>query len=83
MAAWQAWSQLSDAQLDEIAKEFLASIEPELRQALAETLDSATPREVREIEVVIETNLGEFRRFVSTPLREQLSSLMILMLRMH
>lgn len=64
MAAWNAWSQLTEKQLNAIGKEFLSAIEPELRLALAETLDTATPREVREVEVVIETNLGESRRFV-------------------
>lgn len=63
MAAWLAWSQLSDEQFDLIAQELLVSIESHLRQSLAETLDTATPREVREIEVVIETNLGESRRY--------------------
>lgn len=63
MTAWLAWSQLSEAQFDEMAKELLAAIEPQLRQALAQTLDTATPRGVREVEVVIETNLGESRRY--------------------
>lgn len=75
MAAWLAWSELTDAQLDAIGKEFLAAIEPELRQALAETLDNATPREVREIEVVIETNLGESRRFVFDSVAEAIAFL--------
>lgn len=63
MEAWKVWSQLSEAQFDEMAKELLAAIEPELRKALAETLDTATPREVSAVEVVIETNLGESRRY--------------------
>lgn len=63
MAAWLAWSQLSEEQLDLIAQELLASIESHLHQSLSETLDSATPREVGGIEVVIETNLGESRRY--------------------
>ncbi len=63
MAAWLAWSQLTEEQFNLIAQELLASIESNLRQSLAETLDTATPREVCEIEVVIETNLGESRRY--------------------
>jgi len=63
MEAWLAWSQLTEEQFNSIAQELLVSIESHLRQSLSETLDTATPREVREIEVVIETNLGESRRF--------------------
>ena len=63
MEAWDKWSGLSDAQLDEIGAKILASIEPELRAALAETLSNSTPREVHQVEVVIETNLGESRRY--------------------
>lgn len=64
MSAWFAWSQLSEEQLNHIAEELLAPIESHLYQSLLETLDNATPREVREIEVVIETNLGESRRYI-------------------
>ncbi len=63
MDAWLIWSELSEEQFEKIAKELLASIEPQLRHALAETLDTATPREVSEVEIVIETNLGESRRY--------------------
>lgn len=63
MMAWNAWSQLSEEQLDLIAQEFLASIEAHLHQSLAETLDTTTLREIRGVEVVIETNLGESRRY--------------------
>lgn len=63
MAAWLAWSQLTEEQFNLIAQELLVSIESHLRQSLSETLDTATPREVRGIEVVIETNLGESRRY--------------------
>lgn len=63
MAAWQRWKQLSEAEYDTIASALLADIEPELRQALKETLDTAAPREVSTVEVTIETNLGESRRY--------------------
>lgn len=75
MAAWMAWSQLSEAQLDLIARELLASIEPYLRQSLLETLDSDTPRQVREIEIVIETNLGESRRYTFDSISEAIQFL--------
>ena len=61
--AWEKWGELSDDQLNEIGAKMLASIEPELRAALAETLSNGTPREVRGVEVVVETNLGESRRY--------------------
>ena len=61
MAGWLRWQELSDKQLTEIAYKLLVDIEPELRTALAQTLDTTTPREVRGVEVVIETNLGESR----------------------
>jgi hypothetical protein len=54
---------LSEAEYDAIASTLLADIEPELRQALKETLDTAVPREVSTVEVTIETNLGESRRY--------------------
>ena len=63
MEAWRKWSELSEVQLDEIGAKLLASIEPELRVALAQTLSDSTPREVHAVEVVVETNLGESRRY--------------------
>lgn len=61
--AWQKWQQLNDEQYTEIARQLLADIEPQLSQSLKETLDMAVPREVREVEITIETNLGESRRY--------------------
>lgn len=61
--AWQKWQQLNDAQYAEIARQLLSDIEPQLSQSLKETLDMAVPREVREVEITIETNLGESRRY--------------------
>lgn len=75
MDAWKAWSGLSEAQFDAMARELLADIEPQLRHSLAETLDTATPREVRQIEVVIETNLGESRRFTFDSLADAIEFL--------
>ena len=63
IAAWEKWSALSETQFDQIARKLLISIEPELKLALAQTLDEATPREVSRVEIVIETNLGESRRY--------------------
>lgn len=64
MDAWLRWKQLSDSEFDKIAQQLLEDIEPELRKTLRVTLDTGIPREIREIEVNIETNLGETRRFV-------------------
>ena len=75
MAAWQHWQQLSEEDYSEIAHLLLANIEPHLRAALAVTLDANQPREVREVEVTIETNLGESRRYTFTSVSEALDFL--------
>lgn len=61
--AWQNWQQLNDIQRQEIAQKLLADIEPALRDSMKVTLDTSKPREIQEIEVTIETNLGESRRY--------------------
>ena len=63
MAAWRRWQKLSDEDYNEISHSLLSGIEPKLREALAVTLDTAAPREIQQIEVTIETNLGESRRY--------------------
>lgn len=63
MAAWQRWQQLTEADFDEIGKALLSGIEPHLRGVLNATLSSAAPREIRHVEVTIETNLGESRLY--------------------
>lgn len=62
--AWEKWSQLNETQYQEIAHKLLSDIEPELRESMKVTLDTAVPREVNEVEVTIETNLGESRRYI-------------------
>jgi len=62
--AWEKWSQLNEIQYQEIAHKLLSDIEPELRESMKVTLDTAVPREVNEVEVTIETNLGESRRYI-------------------
>lgn len=64
MEAWFLWEKLSDAQYSVIAAKLLEDIEPELRDTLRVTLDTSIPREIQEIEVSLETNLGETRRYV-------------------
>lgn len=63
MAAWQSWQELNEGQYDEIARRLLSDIEPRLREALNATLDTAIPREITQVEVTIETNLGESRLY--------------------
>jgi hypothetical protein len=70
MAAWRRWQELSEVEYGEIARTLLSDIEPKLRQALAITLDTAIPREISEIEVTIETNLGESRRYTFDSIAE-------------
>lgn len=64
MAAWEKWQSLTDEQMSAIAHTLLEEIEPELRQALKTTLDTAIPRNVSAVEVIVETNLGESRRYL-------------------
>jgi hypothetical protein len=68
--AWRDWERLTDAQFAEIAHTLLADIEPQLRQSLKATLDTAIPREVSEVEITIETNLGESRRYTFASISE-------------
>jgi hypothetical protein len=75
MVAWQKWQTLTQEQYNEIAYKLLAEIEPALRQALNETLDTATPREIKEVEVTIETNLGESRRYIFNSIEEAIEFL--------
>lgn len=61
--AWQHWQQLTDAQYAQIAKELLGDVEPALRIALKETLDTAIPRKIKSAEILIQTSLGEMRHY--------------------
>lgn len=70
MTAWHQWSQLSDPQYEAIAHALLADVEPLLKESLKDTLDSSVPREVQKVEITIETNLGESRRYVFPSLAE-------------
>lgn len=70
IAAWQRWQQLSEDDYNEIARELLADIEPQLREVLATTLDTTVPREITEVELTIETNLGESRRYTFNTIQE-------------
>jgi hypothetical protein len=73
--AWQRWQELSEDDYNEIARELLADIERQLREALAVTLDPAAPREITEIELTIETNLGESRRYTFSDIAEAIEFL--------
>lgn len=61
--AWQNWSRLEEKERQEIARKLLSDIEPALRSSMKETLDTAIPRQISEVEVIIETNLGESRLY--------------------
>ena len=63
MTAWLRWQKLREKEYSEIARSLLADIEPLLRESLRSTLNPAAPREIIEVEVTIETNLGESRRY--------------------
>lgn len=63
MAAWENWQKLTNSQYQEIAGKLLRDIEPELRETLNATLSTAVPREIREVEITLESNLGESRHY--------------------
>lgn len=75
LAAWQNWSQLEQRDRQEIARKLLADIEPALRNSMKETLDTAIPRKVSEVEVTIETNLGESRLYTFENIAEAIEFL--------
>ncbi len=75
MDAWHNWVRLTDAQFAEIARTLLAEIEPQLRESLKATLDTAVPREVSEVEITIETNLGESRHYTFVSIAEAIEFL--------
>ncbi len=75
MAAWENWQMLTEEQYTEIARSLLADIEPQLREAITATLDTAILREVSEVEVTIETNLGESRRYTFETIAEAIGFL--------
>lgn len=75
MAAWQRWEELSDVEYNEIAHTLLSDIEPELREALAVTLNTATPRVINQVEVTLETNVGESRRYTFKSIAEAIEFL--------
>ncbi|HEV2706878.1 MAG TPA: hypothetical protein VGV59_13195 [Pyrinomonadaceae bacterium] len=70
MAAWERWQELDKDDYNEIARMLLAEIEPRLRESLAVTLNTETPRELRAVEITIETNLGESRRYTFESINE-------------
>jgi hypothetical protein len=75
IAAWQRWQQLTEEEYSEIARRLLEDIEPTLRTSISATLNTAVPREVREVEVTIETNLGESRRYTFNSISEAIEFL--------
>ncbi len=75
LAAWHNWSQLAEKDRQEIARKLLADIEPDLRNSLKETLDTAIPRKVSQVEVTIETNLGESRHYTFRDIAEAIEFL--------
>ncbi len=61
--AWEKWQQIPPNLYGEMAHKLLSDIEPQLRESMRETLNNAFPREVSGVEVTVETNLGESRRY--------------------
>lgn len=63
MAAWKKFIALPEPTVEEIGEELIAGIVPSLKNSLALTLSDAVPRQIKEIELVIETNLGESKLY--------------------
>jgi len=61
--AWEKWTQLNEAQYDEIGHKLLSDIEPNLRESMKITLDTTAPRQINEVELMIATNVGESKQY--------------------
>ena len=75
MTAWENWQRLTEDQYSEIAQTLLAEIEPPLRKTIAATINTAAPREVSEVELIIETSLGESLRYTFQSVSEAIEFL--------
>ena len=75
IAAWDNWQKLTDSQFEEIAHKLMHDIAPELRETLTATLSTAIPREIREIEITIESTLGESRHYTFNSMTEAIEFL--------
>lgn len=61
--AWKNWTQLSETQFQEISHKLLTDIEPDLRESIKLSLDTTVPRKVSDVEISVQTNLGESRYY--------------------
>lgn len=68
--AWNAWVSLPSESLKAIGQELLQPVEESLKESLAKTLSTAERREIKEIEVITKTNLGEMKMYVFKDLAE-------------
>jgi hypothetical protein len=70
MTAWKRFVALPETTVDAIGEELVADIVPQLRDSLALTLNDAVPREVKQIELTVETNLGETKLYTFTSIED-------------
>ncbi len=63
ISAWQRWSEIDQETYGEIAHKLLSDIEPQLRENMRVTLNNSITRKVNEVEITVETNFGESRRY--------------------
>lgn len=68
--AWAKWSSLTPKQRRDFGKRLLRPIESLLKQSLSNALSDAEPREIKQVEIVTKTNLGEMKVHVFQNLRE-------------
>lgn len=68
--AWAKWASLTPRQRKAFGKRLLQPIEPLLKKSLSDVLSNAKPREIKEVEIVTKTSLGEMKVHVFQSLQE-------------
>jgi len=68
--AWRIWSSLGEEEREKIGLELLQPIEQSLRNSLRAAISTAVPREIKEIEILTKTNLGEMKVHIFKTLAE-------------
>jgi hypothetical protein len=73
--AWNQWQRLQDSDYARIAQILLEDIEPEIRQRLDTISSSTISRQIHQIELSIETTLGETRLYTFTSINDAIEFL--------
>ena len=62
--AWDIFDRLDDNKKNRIGNEIISGILDELKESIISILDDSVPREIKEVEIQLSTNLGETKLFV-------------------